>query len=216
MTVHAAGEAARITGDKQERFMTCLTPCLARLSRYCHAIAKDGNDRSSREHGRDLLSDAILAAYEHFDELRSPEAFTSYIFTTARRIYWRSQRRKKFWAAFGTETNEIADERTPSPETVLDLDVLDAALKKLPDKQREAVILFEISELSLKEIRDIQGGSLSGVKSRIVRGRERLAELLGERAQQQSASIASTPLSARPRETSFERTQVAYLMKENL
>jgi len=196
--------------------MTCLTPCLARLSRYCHAIAKDGNDRSSREHGRDLLSDAILAAYEHFDELRSPEAFTSYIFTTARRIYWRSQRRKKFWAAFGTETNEIADERTPSPETVLDLDVLDAALKKLPDKQREAVILFEISELSLKEIRDIQGGSLSGVKSRIVRGRERLAELLGERAQQQSASIASTPLSARPRETSFERTQVAYLMKENL
>jgi RNA polymerase sigma-70 factor (ECF subfamily) len=59
--------------------------------------------------------------------------------------------------------------------------VLDRALARLPEKQREAVILFEISGFSLAEIREIQGGSLSGVKSRIVRGRDNLANLLRDR-----------------------------------
>ena len=53
------------------------------------------------------------------------------------------------------------------------------ALDELSASQREAVVLFEISGLSLEEVREIQGGSLSGVKSRISRGRQRLAELLG-------------------------------------
>ena len=194
--------------EKHLRFMALFEPCLAKLSRYCHAMTKDV------ENGRDLLSDATLLAYENFEKLRAPEAFTSYIFTTARRLYYRSARRKKLWDIFGSEVNEIADEREASPEIRLDLEALDRALAKLPEKQREAVVLFEISELSLAEIREIQGGSLSGVKSRIVRGREKLAELLGERDPQPMArQQAGTPA---PRGTTFERAQVATLMREKL
>jgi DNA-directed RNA polymerase specialized sigma24 family protein len=57
------------------------------------------------------------------------------------------------------------------------------ALNLLPVKQRETVMLFEISELSIEEIRNIQGGSISGVKSRLTRGRERLTELLSDTLQ---------------------------------
>ncbi len=169
--------------------MALLEPCLAKLSRYCHAMTKDV------EHGRDLLSDAILLAYENFEQLRAPEAFTSYIFTTARRLYYRRARRQKFWGVFGSEAEAITDERGPSPEIRLDLEALDRALAKLPEKQREAVVLFEISGLSLAEIRDIQGGSLSGVKSRIVRGREKLAILLGER---EGGGVAARHASSKP------------------
>ena len=202
MTLQAASNSAR-DSDKHARFMALLEPCLAKLSRYCHAMTKDVED------GRDLLSDAILLSYENFEKLRVPEAFTSYIFTTARRLFYRRERRKKFWGVFGSEAEMIADEREPTPEMRIDLEALDRALTLLPEKQREAVILFEISGLSLAEIRDVQGGSLSGVKSRIVRGREKLAELLGERQPTQ----ARTPA---PRPTSFERSQVAYLMREKL
>jgi RNA polymerase sigma-70 factor, ECF subfamily len=155
--------------------MALLTPCLARLSRYCHSLTGD------TEEGRDLLSDAILLAFEHFDSIRADEAFTGYIFITARRLFYRRARRKKIWSPLSKETERIADERSNQAEVRLDSDALDGALSKLPEKQREAVILFEISGLSLAEIRDIQGGSLSGVKSRIVRGRERLATLLRDR-----------------------------------
>jgi RNA polymerase sigma-70 factor (ECF subfamily) len=207
MTLQAAGNAAR-GNEKQARFMALLDPCLAKLSRYCHAMTKDV------ESGRDLLSDAILLAYENFENLRVPDAFTSYIFTTARRLFYRHDRRKKFWGVLGSEVEAIADEREPSPEIKLDLEALDRALTRLPEKQREAVILFEISGLSLAEIREIQGGSLSGVKSRIVRGREKLAELLGEREPKQARMPA--PRETASNETSFERSQVAYLMREKL
>ncbi len=180
--------------------MALLEPYTAKLSRYCHAMTKDVDD------GRDLLSDAILLAYENFEKLRASEAFTSYIFTTARRLYYRRAHRKKRWSVLDRETEEIADGRNQSPEITLDIEALDQALAKLPEKQREAVVLFEISGLSLAEVREIQGGSLSGVKSRIVRGREKLAELLGERGEQTET--------AAPRDTSFEYAQVANLMRE--
>jgi RNA polymerase sigma-70 factor (ECF subfamily) len=54
------------------------------------------------------------------------------------------------------------------------------ALQKLPEEQREAIILFEISGFSLKEVQQIQGAGLSAVKSRIVRGKKKLARLLND------------------------------------
>jgi RNA polymerase sigma-70 factor (ECF subfamily) len=197
--------------EKQQRFMALLEPCLAKLSRYAHALTKS-DDRSSGEDGRDLLSDAILLAYENFEKLRASEAFTSYIFTTTRRLYYRRAKRKRWWNVLDHEAEQIADEQTQTPEMHADTRALDDALSQLPEKQREAVILFEISGLSLAEIREIQGGSLSGVKSRIVRGREKLAELLGERKSVGAAvgsRHASTP-------TSFQRNQVNYLIQEKV
>jgi RNA polymerase sigma-70 factor (ECF subfamily) len=197
-----------IHSEKQQRFMALLEPCLAKLSRYAHALAKDAED------GRDLLSDAILLAFENFEKLRASEAFTSYIFTTTRRLYYRRAKRKKWWSILDDNANEIADDRTQTPEMHVDTRVLDDALSQLPAKQREAVILFEISGLSLVEIKEIQGGSLSGVKSRIVRGREKLALLLGER---DPRVVGNLPVAHTPgKPTSFQRTQVAYLIQEKV
>jgi len=197
--------------------MAQLEPVLAKLSRYCHALTMDVSDpQKGSEDGRDLLSDAILLTYENFEKLRIPEAFTSYAFTTARRLYYRRAKRKKWWGVLGKEAEEIVDHRTQSPEIKLDTEALDRALLQLPEKQREAVILFEISGLSLQEIVEIQGGSLSGVKSRIVRGRERLAVLLGERKPSPSGTRAGRTAPRITMPTSNQRTQVAYSLREKI
>ncbi len=60
----------------------------------------------------------------------------------------------------------------------LEVKELYEALQELPEKQRETVVLFEISGLSLNEIQEIQGDSLSAVKSRLVRAREKLSQIL--------------------------------------
>ena len=75
-----------------------------------------------------------------------------------------------------------------------DIQVLYAALDKLPVKQKEAVVLFEISGFSLEEIKNIQGGTLSGAKSRVKRGREKLAILLNDNINDSQASRSSIPL----------------------
>jgi RNA polymerase sigma-70 factor (ECF subfamily) len=195
------GNSVEVT-EKHKRFMALLEPCLAKLSRYCHAMTAD------REEAKDLVSDSVLAAYEHFDSLRAPEAFTSYIFKTARHVYYRRSRRKKLWTVLGKTHESIPDGRSHQAEVRLDTEALDRALRELPEKQREAVVLFEISGLSLEEIRRVQGGSLSGVKTRLVRGREKLAEILGER-ESRRAVASSTP-------NSFERSRSPRLFGEKV
>jgi RNA polymerase sigma-70 factor (ECF subfamily) len=158
---------------KQERFLGLLQPRLEDLSRFCMAMTGE------RESARDLMSDVILAAWERFDALREEKAFLSYLFTIARRTWNRRRRRARL---FGDYDDERA-QSIPSSGTPVwigaDIQALYRALAKLPDAQREALVLFEISGLSIKEVCEVQNASLSAVKSRISRGRSKLADLLG-------------------------------------
>ena len=52
-------------------------------------------------------------------------------------------------------------------------------LNALPEKTKETIILFDVADLSLEEICEIQGGTISGVKSRLKRGRESVQKNLG-------------------------------------
>ena len=160
--------------EEKKRFLELLEPIRPGLARYCRAICRD------RETSRDLASETILIAYEHFSSMSGDDkSFASYLFITATRLnkrwLWRGKRKVAYDA---DRALEIRD-HNPPPDTGAEVELLYTALKRLPLAQREAVIMFEISGLSLEEIRQIQGGSLSGVKSRVARGREKLAKLLG-------------------------------------
>jgi RNA polymerase sigma-70 factor (ECF subfamily) len=158
--------------ERQERFLELLLPIRNRLAHFARAMTRN------REEADDLVSDTILAALERFDQVRGPEAFLSYLFTIAVRIHKRRRWRARLFGAYNEERAAAIAYDGTSPDATADVAMLRQALARLPERQREAVVLFEISDLSLEEIRQIQGGSLSGVKSRVVRGRERLAELL--------------------------------------
>jgi RNA polymerase sigma factor (sigma-70 family) len=60
----------------------------------------------------------------------------------------------------------------------MEVELLHRALAELSDDQREALILFEISGFSIREVSEIQECSESAVKQRLKRGRERLGEIL--------------------------------------
>ena len=57
-------------------------------------------------------------------------------------------------------------------------DFLYQALARLPELQREAIILFEITGFSIKEIMEIQNSGASAVKQRLARGRKELARIV--------------------------------------
>jgi len=168
--------------EKQDRFLRLLMPVYEQLARVARAMV------NSREDARDLISETVLAAFERFEELRDDKAFISYLFTIARRTAKRRRSRAKLFGEYDQQAAEQIRDIQNQPGTSVDVQLLYDALAKLPEKQREAVILFEISGFSLEEIREMQGGSLSGVKSRIARGREKLARLLGADAPDVSLS----------------------------
>lgn len=59
---------------------------------------------------------------------------------------------------------------------------VDRALARLPDEQREAVLLVMVEGWSYKEAAEIIGCPVGTLNSRLVRGRDALMTLLGEAA----------------------------------
>lgn len=173
--------------DKRERFMRLYAPLRPRLARFAAAMTND------REEARDLVAETTLVAYERFDELRNTQAFLSWLFTIASRLYRkRSVRGGRFGIYDEEQARQIPDNGS-APDTSADVALLYTALGRLPEEQREAVILFEIADLPLKEIAAVQGTTLSGVKSRVTRGRRRLAELLGATDDAQAENGVPSP-----------------------
>lgn len=161
-----------VSTEKQQQFMELLQPVYDGLYRFIYAMTRQ------RDKADDLMSETILKAYEGFDSLKEKRAFFSFVLTIAKRLH----KRREWRARLFSFDNEVLDENYSygtSPETAVDAQILLEALNDLPEKQREALVLFEISGFSLEEICTIQESSLSAVKSRLARGRQKLAAQLG-------------------------------------
>ncbi len=146
----------------------------AAFVRYVRAMTKD------TELARDIVGETLLAAYENFGTLRDPASFRFFLIAIARRTYWKMSRWGRLFNRLETVHEDLVIDGGAPPGLSHDVDLMHAAIAKLPGKQREALVLFELSGLSLNEVHALQGGSLSGVKSRIARARTKLAEMLGE------------------------------------
>ncbi len=151
--------------------------------RLCRALTR------SYDEAHDLMSDTILAGYKSFPSLRDKAAFRWFLSTIAVRI----QRRKRWRSRLFVSMDDAAEASYEmSAESSYDLDQLVAALDRLPAREREALVLFELSDLSIKEIQQIQGGTVSGVKSRISRARVKLKQMLASDSPDWKESLAAS------------------------
>ena len=152
--------------------MELYEPLQNQLYGYCKATTGNVHD------AKDLLQDTILAAWEGWERLKNKAAFKAYLFKIAHNLYKMKIRMRKPRPIVGNiELSLLADENI-TPELLTDYQIIFETIHKLPEKTAEALILFHISDLSLKEIQKVQGGSLSAVKQRLRRGREKLLAML--------------------------------------
>ena len=158
--------------EKQQEFMALLNPVQHKIERYILSMTHN------RDTARDLLHDTLLRAYQNFDSLRNKEAFLSYLFTIASNLHKRSFRHNKFRADYDEDFAMEIPDRGTMPDTAADIAIMYRAMETLSEPMREAVLMFEVGGMSLQEIQQIQGSTLSNIKQRVARGRRRLAELL--------------------------------------
>ncbi len=158
--------------DKKEQFLELLDPIRDKLYLYALALEKNTED------AEDLVGETILTCYEYFHKLKDIKSFKAYMFKTARTKFRREKHRSWLFGQYDDKQAENLISNDAQPDLPIDIELLYKALGRLPAKQSEAVILFEISGFSLNEIRQIQGGTLSAIKSRVKRGREKLSEML--------------------------------------
>lgn len=125
----------------------------------------------------DLMNETLLIAYEKMDDLESKGAFLSFLCGISLRLLANSRRKMK--AEVG-EVYDLLSERTGESHLQADDDkeLLYKALSLLPEEQREALVLFEITGFKIKEIAEMQVCTEDAVKQRLKRGRDRLKVIL--------------------------------------
>jgi RNA polymerase sigma-70 factor (ECF subfamily) len=162
-----------MTEQKQTAFMRLYQPVHPKLERFCKARVYGEMD------WKDLLQDAVLIAYRQFDQLRAQEAFPSFIFGIALRVLANHRRKQRPQSRdLGQDPDFVHLGIESSERTQMDREWLYKALSRLPEQQREAILLFEISGFSIKEIAVLQESSESAIKQRLSRGRQQLLEQL--------------------------------------
>jgi RNA polymerase sigma-70 factor, ECF subfamily len=133
----------------------------------------------------DLVAEILLRIYQNIESLDDRERLPNWVFRIARNAiideYRRAGRsREHLTATLHDERAEVlADDDDPGAVRELSA-CLRPMLDGLPAEQRDALEMIDLDGMTQADAAERAGVSLSGMKSRVQRGRRRLAELLGQ------------------------------------
>ena len=149
-----------------------LVQYIPRLRRYARALTGD------RSRADDLVQDTLERALIKFHLWRQGTDLRAWLFTIMHNVYI-NQIRANSAVATTTLDDEAAHLSIRATQTDR-LDVLDleAALTRLPEEQREVLLLIGLEQMTYEESAGVLNVPIGTVMSRLSRGRERLRALL--------------------------------------
>jgi RNA polymerase sigma-70 factor (ECF subfamily) len=132
----------------------------------------------SADRADDLVQETLVRAMANIDKFTPGTNMPAWLFTILRNRF-RSEYRTRRREVEDPEGSYLASLKSP-PEQFgrLEFNELLAALAKLPDVQREALLLVAASGFSYEDAAVICETAVGTIKSRVSRARQRLAELL--------------------------------------
>ena len=128
----------------------------------------------------DATQEAFIAAFRQAGSFRGEASVGTWLYRigiNAAKDFVRKQRRWNAQDDVDQLADESSSERSIDERVATRLD-LQEALASLPDEYREAVVMHDLGGIPYEEIAVITGVMIGTVKSRISRGRRRLAEFL--------------------------------------
>lgn len=127
---------------------------------------------------QDIAQEVFIKAYERYDELKDSGTVGGWLKTVATNLSINHLNRYRArWRFFSEEETEV-EIPVLDPPTDDRREMLELAIRKLPDAQRVPIVLFHFQDLSYDEIADKLGISLAKVKTDIHRGRDSLRKIL--------------------------------------
>jgi RNA polymerase sigma-70 factor (ECF subfamily) len=158
--------------DQKELFLSLYEPVHQSFERFCKARAY------GQMPFKDLMQETLLIAYSKFEQVKDREKFLFFLFGIATRVLANNRRKVKH-----AGLNEVAESnhfQLPESNRKSEIEELYKALSLLPEDQRDAIIFFEITGFSVREIAGYQNKSEEAVRQQLSRGRQKLLALLRE------------------------------------
>src|SRR4051812_21524912 len=126
----------------------------------------------------DLVQETLLRALANIDSFQPGSNLSAWLFTILRNLF-RSEYRKRRREVEDADGSYAATLKTqPAQGTHLEFEEFRAALDKLPQDQREALILVGASGFSYEDAATICGCAVGTIKSRVNRARSKLSGML--------------------------------------
>jgi len=172
--------STQLTGPAAAEFLTFMRAYQDMV--FSTASRLTGNDAQAE----DLAQEVFLRAYEHFHELRTSSSAGGWLKTVTTHLtlnyLTRYRKRRRLFSELEVGAPAIEWE---TPDTLLaDLDaeqrrqLIDEALRRLPDHQRLPLVLYHFEDMSYQEIAEKLQVSLAKVKTDIRRARAALLGIL--------------------------------------
>ena len=166
-----------LTGDEN-----AFTALMKKYEKQIHAFVwKRVRDYHIAE---EITQDTFLRAYEKLGTLRNPNRFSSwlYMIATRRFLTWLGEKRIPMQSLEAMSEAEVEAlfyaqymaEQTEKLATEKQREIVEYLLRKLPERERTAVVLHYLSEMTCEEIGDFLEVSPNTVKSQLHRARKRL------------------------------------------
>ncbi|WP_369394846.1 SigE family RNA polymerase sigma factor [Streptomyces sp. CG1] len=158
-----------MTEDEFDAFYAAAFP---RLTGQLYAFTGDHGE------AQDVVQEAFVRAWDRRRDFLADGAPEAWIRTVAMRLAVSRWRRARRWLELVRRTPP--PESTPGPESQhAHFADLVAALRRLPEAQRMAVVLHHLCDLSVEQVASETGVPVGTVKARLSRGRAALARELG-------------------------------------
>lgn len=158
-----------------QTFESQVLELLPRLRRFAIGLA------GSHADGDDLCQMTIERALSRRNQWRDGTRLDSWMFRIMRNIFIDEKRAStRRGQTFDSGDAGLTVGVDGSQEAAIELAMVGRSMERLPDEQREAVLLVMVEGYSYKEAAEIVGCPVGTLNSRLVRGRDALLAMLGE------------------------------------
>jgi len=196
---------ARSTADADEVFRADLVSVTRNLRAFALTLLGDSQKAD------DLVQETILRALEKWDRFEPGTNIRAWAFTLMRNLLYSEYRklRREVEDVDGLFAAKLST--LPEQNGRIEFAELRSALMRLPDEQREAVLLVGAQGRSYEEAAQICGTKIGTIKSRVNRARNGVAEFLGHGVRlwgapgQSRSALSASFLARRPKLTGRTR-----------
>jgi RNA polymerase sigma factor (sigma-70 family) len=155
--------------------VTTAPPFAAVLGQHGRALLRFCISQAGPDRGEDVFQETMISALRAYETLEDPAAVKSWLFSIAARKAIDSHRAAAR-APVPLADVEQADARPAGDPASAGLGELWRDVARLPEKQRQAVALRFIADLSHREIAEVMGTSEAAARRNVFEGVRRLRD----------------------------------------
>lgn len=160
--------------EQEDTFKQELIAAIPHLRAFARSLCNDPTQAD------DLAQEALAKAWKARDSFEPGTSIKAWTFMILRNQFYSEKRRSWRTAPLDVEMAENTLIANDDPTAPMDLLELRTALAKLPDDQREALILVGAGGMAYEEAAQVCQCAVGTIKSRVSRARRALEVLLSE------------------------------------